>query len=417
MKAILIRIWLIITVAVTLWTGEGTESVLWGKTSARVGILPFQIYSGTKVDYLQDVISKRLAQELKSSPEFTVIEGETLQGFMPEKETGWFSRKELNRIALQTGAQFLVFGSLTKVEENLSIDARVFTTLQESPSYKSFAEGKDLDHLLEEVGSRISKHVLAMVPPASSPLATTLEPPIEEELLEPKTSAAASEFAEGTRPTDAETSASAGASASLGAPSGAVEESPASSLEPPSPATGPMVTKRESGQEGLSARAASVPAPSEDRQTYTPPGTRLSRTQTKPSYRPLNITSDRMEADNRNRTVVFLGNVVAKREDMVIFSDRISAFYTEQGQIEKIIARGNVKINQQDRIATCVEATFYQPSQEIVLTGKPKVWQGKNIVSGGKITISLNEDKIDIEGAGKNDRVNAIIYPMGKDLQ
>ncbi len=37
------------------------------------------------------------------------------------------------------------------------------------------------------------------------------------------------------------------------------------------------------------------------------------------SDQPVNITSDRMVADNRNRSVNFLGNVVAKREDMIIF--------------------------------------------------------------------------------------------------
>jgi len=399
MKAISIRISLIITVAVSLWAGGGTESVLWSKSSARIGILPFQIYSGTKVDYLEEVIPKRLAQQLKNNPEFTIIEGEGFRSFIPEKETGWFSRKELDRIALQTGAQFLVFGSLTKIEENLSIDARVFTTLKESPSYKSFVEGKDLDHLIEELGSRISEHVSALAPPAPPPLETPFDTPVEEELLE------------------ADTPPTAAVSASPAAPSAVDEKSPDSSPEPPSPGPDPIATNRESGQELLLSRPGSAPAPSEVRETGTPPEKRLSRTQTKPSYRPINITSDRMEADNRNRTVDFLGNVVAKREDMVIFSDRISAFYTEEGQIQKIIARGNVKINQQDRIATCVEAVFFQPTQKIVLTGTPKVWQGKNIVTGGKITISLNEDKIDIEGAGKNDRVNAIIYPMGKDLQ
>ena len=103
-------------------------------------------------------------------------------------------------------------------------------------------------------------------------------------------------------------------------------------------------------------------------------------------------------------------------EDIVIFSDRISAYYTEQGRIKKTIARGNVKINQQDRTATCQEATFFQPSQKIVLTGRPKVWQGNNIVSGDKIIIYLEEDRVVIEGEQRN-RVKATIYPMGKDSQ
>jgi len=176
MKSILIKISLIIGVVVILWTWGGAESILWSKTSARIGILPFQIYSGTKVGYLQDVIPTRLAQQLKNKGQFTIIEGETVERLMPEKETGWFSREELDRIALQAGVNFLVFGSLTKIEENLSIDARVFTTLAESPSYKSFVEGEDLDHLIEDLGSRISQHILTLAPPTPPPICTACCP-------------------------------------------------------------------------------------------------------------------------------------------------------------------------------------------------------------------------------------------------
>ncbi len=136
------------------------------------------------------------------------------------------------------------------------------------------------------------------------------------------------------------------------------------------------------------------------------------------SDQPVNITSDRMVADNRNRTVNFLGNVVSKREDMIMFSDQLSAVYTEQSNIEKIIARGNVKIHQTDRTATCQEATFFQLRQQIVMTGKPKVWQNKNIITGDKITIFIKEDRVEVESdkqeGGKQGRVNAIIYPGAK---
>lgn len=409
MKTIVIKISFIFSVAAALWTGGEEWNVLWSKTSsARIGILPFQVYSETKVDYLQDVIPNRLAQRIQNKGPFAVIDCEGVKRFVPEKETGWLSRKELDRIALQAGAQFLVFGSLTKIEENLSIDARVYTTLKESPSYKSFVEGKDLDHLIEELGSRISQHILSLAP--STPLtATPFGLPVEEELLAPDVPPTTAQLDAAKRPPDPETFVATPAT---------TEEPPSASPEPLSSIIAPVPTDGTSSQEVSRSRPASALAPSEiTQEAGIRPGKRISQSQTKPSYQPINITSDRMEADNRNRTVDFFGNVVAKREDMVIFSDRISAFYTEEGGIRKIIAHGNVKINQQDRIATCTQATFFQPSQKIVLTGKPKVWQGKNIVSGGKITISLNEDKIDIEGEGKNDRVNAIIYPMGKDLQ
>ena len=246
-----------------------------------------------------------------------------------------------------------------------------------------------MDRLIEKLGNRISQHILNVarqVPP----------PEITEEEL-PEVSLAPSV----TQP---------------------VTPEKAPELEPKS--TSLMESSMELDEESSAKVKPSLsePAPStsdtplEVAAVDTGPEKKPPKPKRQLSYQPINITSDRMEADNRNRTVSFLGNVVAKREDMVIFSDRISTFYTKQGQIKKIIARGNVKINQHDRIATCQEATFFQPSQKIVLTGKPKVWQGNNILSGEKIIILLNEDKIDIEG-GKQNRVNAVIYPMGKNFE
>ena len=418
MKKTLQRVSSIIGVAVVVWLGGGAVHVLMSSPSARIGILPFQIYSETKVDYLQDFIPKRLSQELKRTEQFAILEGDSVEAFIPEKDAGWFSRQELERIALQTGVHFLIFGSLTKIEEDLSIDARVFTTLEDSPAHKSFVEGEDLDQLVEELGGRISEHIIALAPPPPPPSETPLESPVVEELLEANAIPADAEpVLKDTRSHLEEPGSDLVVAAPPLVPQATAEETVTVPSGPLSSAPDQDTERTLSAREVPPSRSEGMPPSPSVTEPVSFAKRKSPQTVTQRSYRPINITSDRMEADNRNRTVDFLGNVVAKREDMVIFADRITAFYSEDGKIRKIIARGNVKINQQDRIATCLQATFFQPSQRIVLTGKPKVWQGKNIVSGGKITISLNEDKIDIDGGGKNDRVNAIIYPMGKDLQ
>ena len=61
MKTIVVKISLLISVAIILLPWKGVGSLLWGKAPARIGILPFQIYSGTKVDYLQAMKSLHLA--------------------------------------------------------------------------------------------------------------------------------------------------------------------------------------------------------------------------------------------------------------------------------------------------------------------------------------------------------------------
>jgi len=382
-----------------LWVGD--KNTLCGKSAVQVGILPFQIFSGEKVEYLNEVIATNLSQQLKTKEEFAIINQEEVNNVSRKKAgSGAFSLQELSLIAERTGAQFLIYGSLTKIDDNLSIDARVFTTLESSPPYKDFVEGKDLDLLLKNLGDKISHHVSQVVL-ASPPPAVIAEAPNE-----PTPSAPA---------TEAQTTQEPAPSSSLAEAPQVTETISSSQEEQATTTTQANLNKQASEPTTVATAEVSSEHPkkaSDDKaQLLKPKG--LS------SDQPVNITSDRMVADNRNRTVNFLGNVVANREDMIIFSDQLSTVYTEQNKVEKIIARGNVKINQTDRTATCQEATFFQlPQQKVVMTGKPKVWQGKNIITGDKIIIFIKEDRVEVESDkqkdGKQGRVNAIIYPGGK---
>ena len=383
---------------ILLWVGG--KNTLCGKSTAQVGILPFQIFSGEKVEYLNEVIATNLSQQLQTKEGFTILNQKEINSLSGKKAgSGTFSLQELSLIAAETGAQFLIYGSLTKIEDNLSIDARVFTTLGSSPPYKDFVEGKDLDLLLKNLGDKISHHVSQVVL-ASPPPVVIAEAPNQPTPSAPP--ATGSETAQGKVPS-----------------SSVIKESPSGKTKSPPQGEETATTQAHVMEQPSEPRAESTAeASSEHPKKASDDKTQLFKPKALGSDQPVNITSDRMVADNRNRTVNFLGNVVSKREDMIMFSDQLSAVYTEQSNIEKIIARGNVKIHQTDRTATCQEATFFQLRQQIVMTGKPKVWQNKNIITGDKITIFIKEDRVEVESdkqeGGKQGRVNAIIYPGAK---
>jgi len=424
----------------------GSKNTLGDKSTAQVGILPFQIFSGEKVEYLNKVIATNLSQQLQTKEGFTIINQEEINNIPKKKAVSEaFSLQELSLIAEKTGAQFLIYGSLTKIEDNLSIDARVFTTLESSPPYKDFVEGKDLDLLLKNLGDKISHHisqvVLASPPPVaiaeaphepapSAPVTktqTTQEnvpssPALEKSTL-PETKSLPQKATETTQTSEIKQPSK---TAPEQVPSSSVAEVPSVAETTSSPRGEQTATTQARAMEQPSEPMtdSSVEAPSKHFQKASDDKDKTEVLKPKAfgsSDQPVNITSDRMVADNRNRIVNFLGNVVAKREDMIIFSDQLSAVYTEQSKIEKIIARGNVKINQTDRTATCQEATFFQLRQQVVMTGKPKVWQGKNIITGDKIIIFVKEDRVEVESdkqeGGKQGRVNAIIYPGGKGFK
>ena len=134
------------------------------------------------------------------------------------------------------------------------------------------------------------------------------------------------------------------------------------------------------------------------------------------SEQPLRITSQQLEADNKNQVIIFNGNVIAKQGDLTIHADAAQVHYEkreEGNEVREIVATGNVKIHQGEQVATGQKAVFINSEQKIILTGQPKVWQGRDMVSGERIIVLLEEDKSFVE-SGPDRRVEVILYPKGE---
>ena len=129
------------------------------------------------------------------------------------------------------------------------------------------------------------------------------------------------------------------------------------------------------------------------------------------SGQPIDITSDRVESYTKDNLIIFKGNVTARQKDIVIYADSIEAVIVEDGRgIEKVIADGNVKVQQGLRVANCQKAIFYNLDKKVVLTGDPKLWEGDNMVSGETIVFDIEQNRVDVKG-GSGGRGKAIIQP------
>jgi outer membrane protein assembly factor BamD len=126
---------------------------------------------------------------------------------------------------------------------------------------------------------------------------------------------------------------------------------------------------------------------------------------------PIDITSDRVETYSKENLIIFKGNVTARQKDIVIYADSLEAMVIEGGKgIERVVAGGNVKIQQGIRVANCQKAVFYNIDQKMVLTGDPKVWEGDNMVSGDEIVFYIEQNLIEVKG-GPGGRGKAKIHP------
>lgn len=136
------------------------------------------------------------------------------------------------------------------------------------------------------------------------------------------------------------------------------------------------------------------------------------------------IKSNTLEVDNDENMVIFTGNVNAKRYDFTIECQKMLVFYEklpDQGKtgdgatkINKIVATGQVKITRsQGGFATAEKAVYYQQDDKLVLTEKPVVRQGNDVVEGDRITIFLKERRSVVDSGGEK-RVRAVIFPKSE---
>ena len=140
---------------------------------------------------------------------------------------------------------------------------------------------------------------------------------------------------------------------------------------------------------------------------------------------PIQIVSDRLDAYNEKRMVVFSGNAVATQGGRTIRSDVLTLYYKEEkksaappstseaggpGDMERVEAKGHVTISEGDRIVTGDNAVFEQDAQKITMTGNAVMREGANIIRGDKILVFLDENRGVVEGT-PNSRVTATIYP------
>lgn len=128
---------------------------------------------------------------------------------------------------------------------------------------------------------------------------------------------------------------------------------------------------------------------------------------------PIEITADRLNADSTSESVTFEGNVVAIQADVTLYADQLVAEYSrEERNIQKITAKGNIRVVQGEKVARAAQAVFYNLEQRIVLTGGAVLAQGENTLQGDTVTIYLRENRSVVTG-GDGGRVRAVLHPGG----
>ena len=152
---------------------------------------------------------------------------------------------------------------------------------------------------------------------------------------------------------------------------------------------------------------------------------------------PLQITAARLEADQKEGIIIFSGQVKAIYGDSTLYADQLRVYFKAKPEppkgaakppqekadqsplgdlgaekIDRIAAKGNVRMVQEDRVATGDEAIYYKDRDEVVLTGNPQLWRAENTLKGERIIFNLETKKVLVESSPQR-RVEALLYSQG----
>ena len=114
------------------------------------------------------------------------------------------------------------------------------------------------------------------------------------------------------------------------------------------------------------------------------------------------VTSNRFRLDLEKKEGVFSGEVKVEDPQFDITAEELIAFFDENNQVERLVARGKVSLTQgTKRSATAREAEYMVSDKSLRLTGDPVVTQEGNEVRGTVIKIYPEGDRMEVDGRSK----------------
>jgi len=124
--------------------------------TVRVVVLPFEVHSMKDLSYMKTEIPGIIKKHLKQAGA-VVVDLELRPEILRGKMTAGID--SVRNFGVQSGADYVVWGSLTWIGQQFSMDAKLIQTFGEAPASVFFAEGKSIETLLgtvKELSDKIS---------------------------------------------------------------------------------------------------------------------------------------------------------------------------------------------------------------------------------------------------------------------
>jgi len=118
----------------------------------KVAILPFQIHSQENLDYLREGIYDILSSRITAEGKIIVVERTAVERAFYEERPTRLDETVAKKIGMRVGADYIVLGSLTKIGDYISLDARLISITEDKPPLGAYTQHKGIDDVMLKIG-------------------------------------------------------------------------------------------------------------------------------------------------------------------------------------------------------------------------------------------------------------------------
>jgi TolB-like protein len=110
------------------------------------------IYSQENLDYLREGIYDILTSRVTVEGRIVVMERSLVEQALYEEKPTRLDEAAATKIGMKIGADYIVLGSITKVGDYISLDARLISITEEKPPLSAFTQHKGIDDVMVKIG-------------------------------------------------------------------------------------------------------------------------------------------------------------------------------------------------------------------------------------------------------------------------
>lgn len=149
------------------------------KDKISVAVLPFSVHSAENIDYVRQGIWVMLSSRIAVPDKIDVISRETVAAELQGLGAKEFSSDLIHGLGKKLGADFVVWGNITKIGNSVSIDGKMTDIATHQSTVTLFTQTEGMDDMIPKINDfaqRIDQHILGSVPTTFTDTTTAVAP-------------------------------------------------------------------------------------------------------------------------------------------------------------------------------------------------------------------------------------------------